>query len=172
MELALNEIKVQAKLLMKEINKGHELPSHLIKAMNKFNLPDRNDIKLKHCLTVISQRHGFKSWHHAYTILSGKVDTEIDGDMGTIFHHHRCDALINLWFSTYEEAKAVLGSQQEKAWLLPYKTQFIVVKSEFIELLNIPLNTEALENLPERDFYLGYNSTSWDTLAYLIIRNR
>jgi hypothetical protein len=47
----------------------------------------------------------------------------------------RMDAILNRWFTTYEEARASLES--EGGYLLPYRSQFFVTTNEEIRELGL-----------------------------------
>jgi hypothetical protein len=171
MELALNEVKTQAKKLCKAIKSD---PNTLVKLKRSLKrtlvIPD--EIKLKHCLLIISQQLGFKDWHHAQLILSGKQSLKDMPDMGKIFSNQACNKYINLWFVDYQQAKVTLSQQKNTSWLVPFKKQFIVVKKEYLLTLNISNNIEKLTTEINHDLYQGYNSHIWDKLVCEIIRKR
>ena len=52
---------------------------------------------------------------------------------GSIMYVPRMDAILNRWFTTYEEARASLES--EGGYLLPFRNQFFVTTSEGIRKL-------------------------------------
>jgi hypothetical protein len=52
-----------------------------------------------------------------------------------IMYVGRMDAVLNNWFTNYEEARAALDSQG--GYLLPYKSQFFVTQSEGIRELGL-----------------------------------
>ena len=54
---------------------------------------------------------------------------------GPIMYVARMDAVLNRWFTSYEEARASLAS--EGGYLLPYKNQFFVTLSEGIRDLGL-----------------------------------
>lgn len=170
MEIALNEVKIQAKRLLKWIKLNSQLP-----AMNKkhlIGLPSDNidAFKLKHCLIITARKLGFKNWHHCQQILQGTDCIPADLDMGTIFHTSRCDVFINQWFATYNEAKILLDSQPKSYYLLPYKKQFVVVKKQYLKELGVTDDFDNVLNELNFDLYHSYNSIVWDKLAAHIIK--
>ena len=54
---------------------------------------------------------------------------------GSIMYVPRMDAILNRWFTTYEEARASLES--EGGYLLPFRNQFFVTTSEGIRELGL-----------------------------------
>ena len=78
MELALNEVKTQAKKLLKALKIDSNLKLSMEIPLKKVGLSLPAEIKLKHCLAIISQQLGFDNWHHAQDILSGTQDGLMD----------------------------------------------------------------------------------------------
>lgn len=171
MELALNELKTQAKKLLKVIKEKNEFENKIKLQLKKIQITSPNEVKLKHCLILVAQQLGFENWHHAQLVLSGNATLTKNLDMGTVFYNNRCAAFINLWFSDYNQAKQALISNFEISYLLPYKKQFIVVKKEYLLALNINENSHCLFANIHHDLYQGYNTPSWDELNYQVIRN-
>jgi hypothetical protein len=172
MEIALNEVKTQAKKLLKAIKTDTALQQKLAVPLKTFQLESIEALQLKHCLTLVSQQLGFSSWHHAQTILSGSQTLANRPDMGTAFYTKACGGLINLWFADYLQAKAVLNNQATTRWLLPYQKQFIVVEKDYLDLLKMSEGCEKWWHDINHDLYGGYNSPAWDNLTYLMIRKR
>ena len=54
---------------------------------------------------------------------------------GPLMYVARMDAVLNRWFTSYEEARASLAA--EGGYLLPYKTQFFVTEGEGIRELGL-----------------------------------
>ena len=172
MELALNEVKTQAKKLLKAIKADSNLLSTMKLPLKKLGIPILTDIKLKHCLTITAHQLGFENWHHAQDVLSGSKKNIQTLDMGTFFYPSGADAFINEWFVNYQQAKSVLSDNTGEKWLLPYKNQFIVVKKDYISAFKInrelmPLWSDINQNMVD-----SYKSTAWDKIACEIIKNR
>ncbi len=172
MELALNEVKTQAKKLLKALRLDSELLLTMKLSLKRLSLSSLDDLRLKHCLTIVSQQLGFDNWHHAQNTLSGNVKTGTPLNMGTFLYPKGCGGFINEWFADYEQAKNILVNEANNKWLLPYKNQFIVVEKEFISLFNIDNKLMMLWSEIDHDMAEGYNSLAWDRLAREIIKNR
>ena len=71
MELALNELKTQAKKLLKALRSNDELQLTMQRSLKKLSLSSLDELKLKHCLTLVSQQLGFDNWHDVQDILTG-----------------------------------------------------------------------------------------------------
>lgn len=172
MEIALNEIKIQAKKLLKKLKKDSELKPVMERSLKKLSLTSLDELKLKHCLTIVSQQLGFENWHHAKEVLSGD-NKQLDAlNMGTFFYPKSGGAFINEWFASYQQAKTALATKGQAGWLLPYKNQFIVVTQNYIDTFKLdkklnPLWIEVNQNMVD-----SYNSLAWDKLACEIIKNR
>jgi hypothetical protein len=83
---------------------------------------------------------------------------------GPIMYVSRMDAVLNRWFTSYEEARSSL--ETEGGYLLPYKAQFFVTEGEGIRELGLdpddpdwarigwdwvrPKDSEAWERLKEK----------------------
>jgi hypothetical protein len=172
MELAVNEVKTQAKKLLKALRLNNELLLTMKLPLKKLSLSSLDDLKLKHCLTIVSQQLGFDNWHHAQNTLSGNIEAGTALSMGTFLYPKGCGVFINQWFADYQQAKNTLINTEKDKWLLPYKNQFIVVEKEFISLFNIDNELMMLWKEIDQNMAEGYNSLAWDRLAREIIKNR
>lgn len=172
MELALNEVKTQAKKLLKAVKTDSNLLSTMKLPLKKLSIPISAEIKLKHCLTIIAYQLGFENWHHAQDVLSGSKKSIQTLDMGTFFYPRGADFFINEWFAHYEQAQNVLAKSAGEKWLLPYKQQFIVVKKEYISALQPNSNLTELWKDTNHNMVESYKSIAWDKLASEIIKNR
>ena len=56
-------------------------------------------------------------------------------DEGSFMYVSQMDAVLNRWFTTYEEARSSLDS--EGGYLLPYERQFFITQSEGIRELGL-----------------------------------
>jgi hypothetical protein len=57
------------------------------------------------------------------------------GEDGTLMYVARMDAVLNRWFTSYEEARS--SRESEGGYLLPYKKQFFVTEGEGIRELGL-----------------------------------
>lgn len=172
MELALNEVKTQAKKLLKALKSDDELQQTMQLPLKKLSLSSLDELKLKHCLTIVSQQLGFDNWHHAQDILSGNKKTITPMVMGTFFYPKGSGGFINEWFADYQLAKSTLANTTTQKWLLPYKNQFIVVEKEYISLFNIDKKLIKLWGDIGHNMVESYNSLAWDKLTREVIKNR
>lgn len=172
MELALNEVKIQAKKLLKTLKIDSDLQSAMQRSLNKLALTSLDELKLKHCLTIVSQQLGFDNWHHAQCALSGKNKASEPLNMGTFFYPKGSGAFINEWFVNYQEARNTLINKATSKYLLPYKNQFIVVTKDCISLFKLDEELMLLWADIDHDLVRSYNSLAWDKLASKIIKNR
>jgi len=172
MEFALNEVKTQAKKLLKAIKSNSSLRPKMELTFNKLGITLLDEIKLKHCLVIVAQQLGFDNWHHAQDILSGSKKNIEALTMGTLFYPKGADGFINEWFANYQQAKNTILGDTGKKWLLPYKNQFIVVRKDFISTFMLDEKLMQLWTDIEHDMVSGYNTTAWDKLTCGIIKNR
>jgi hypothetical protein len=140
---AVRELKTRAEILHHRVSSGDEdallrirvLPE-LSKLTGEALSAAVSEVRRKHCLTVVAREHGFVSWEQARRVLEG---TEDEVDRGTLLYPAQGGAL-NVWFSTYEEARAHLDETRgrgEQTYLLPYRRQFLVAEGLFIEAIGL-----------------------------------
>lgn len=128
---SLNEAKIQARILLKNLSSqdknlaqyAQQRINSLLVLSSNFN---PNKIQLKHALSVIANEHGFNSWVNLknYISLTGLTKFKPNGG-----------GFINQWFSSYSEAKQIL--RQSGGYLLPFKNQFFICESGYIEYINL-----------------------------------
>lgn len=126
---SLNEAKIQAQILLKNISSPDQNLAQL--AQSRFSslqtLVDNLDqIQLKHALAVIADEYDFSSWRSLKNYFSLTGLTKFNPNGGGFF---------NQWFSLYSEAKQIL--QQTGGYLLPYKNQFFICESGYIEYIGL-----------------------------------
>ncbi len=124
------ECKIQASILLKSLRSSD--PSKVLSAAKRFQiLPEFNhvvieeiaqqDIKRKQALTVIAIEKGFKSW--------SELKCQLPFIRG---------GFLNQWFKNYEGAKSYL--QLNGGYLLPFKNQFFVCESVYMQNLGFNLD--------------------------------
>lgn len=129
--ISLAEAKIQAQILLKQLNSSNtELKSVATGKINSYlktvNLELTSDkIQLKHCLAYIADHYGFKNWASCKFYFE---QTQL-----TVFTPR--GGFFNQWFSSYREAKQIL--EQSGGYLLPYKNQFFICESGYIEYLGL-----------------------------------
>ncbi|NQZ80010.1 MAG: hypothetical protein HRT52_03230 [Colwellia sp.] len=171
MNLAISELKIQAKIMLKAIKAGGSLLTKQQRQLRTLNLESTQEIKLKHCHFLIAKKYGFDSWQHAQQILSGDELSNSMMNMGTLFHSSRCDALINLWFANYKEAQEALAIDEQNRWLIPYKQQYIVVNKEYLKMIGLDRGFDQHWLNIQHNLVKGYGSDSWDILAVAALKN-
>jgi len=159
MKLAIAEVKLKAKLLLKQCKTN----AQSLKT-SRTNVIEPEALQLKHCLVFISQKLGLKNWQQAQALLSGSSPTQNNLNFGTMWYDTRCTALTNHWFSNYQEAKDFHASNQHM-YLVPFNTQCAVVEKEYLLLLGFKENEFNDLKRISHDLISGYGSASWDHLA-------
>jgi len=172
MELALKEVKTQAKKLLKSLKANNNTTLATDFILQTTALTSLEQVKLKQCLTIVANQLGFENWHHIQEILSGSKQVDKPLNMGTLFYPKGCGGFINEWFVDYQQAQKTLIDCDSQKWLLPYKNQFIVVKEDYIVMFNLNEKTKRL--WPDIGYNLvkGYKSLAWDKVVCEIIKNR
>lgn len=122
---------------------------------------DSAGVRLRHCLNQVAREVGFAHWEHARAVLGGLATR--DDDMGTFWHAPRTGILLNLWLARYEEAQAALAADP-RAYLLPYRRQFMVVQADFIQELGVDAGHAAWGETAH-DLVAAYGSSAWLLLA-------
>lgn len=136
---SLNEAKIQAQILLKNLSSlDNNLATQAHERLKNLQplLDNINQIQLKHTLAIVANEHGFSSWINLKNYFSFTSLTKFNPNGGGFF---------NQWFSSYSEAKAVL--QQTGGHLLPYKNQFFICESGYIEYVGLneqPLDWQAI----------------------------
>lgn len=185
MNKALNELKIQAKILLKSArnnqpsaiqrlakHRGHKSPSL------SLDIAYADLGKLKHCQHVLAREVGFENWQHAHSIL-GASDITLSNpisdsgalNMGKFWHSYSCDALINLWFSRYQEARDALRAEPNK-YLIPYQQQFIVVTEDYLKVIALHEVDGSLWRDVDHDLAASYATEAWDKIALARLRNQ
>lgn len=127
MTALVSHVKHVARRLHRRIDEGG-LP---------FPLPHGERLQRRHCLNAVAVQLGFRNWTHASTVLQLCEKT----DRGTLMFHDSGGAIWNIWSASYTEAQEIRA--QSGGFLLPYKHQFQIVESPYIELLELdPLHCD------------------------------
>lgn len=144
------EAKIQASLLLKSF-RGTDAPKaakrfQRLPEFSKLSIPDilQKDIKLKHALWVIAIEHGFKTWLD----LKMQLNFIVGG-------------YLNLWFTTYAEAKSHL--QSHTGFLLPYKNQFFICNANYMRQIGFDPDDPDWK-LIGYDFAAPANKNAWQRL--------
>ena len=143
-----------------------------------MNLAYADLAKLKHCQHVRAREVGFQNWQHAHSILSAS-DNKLSNysfdsgavNMGKFWHNSHCDALINLWFSSYQEARFALLAEPNN-YFIPYQQPFIVLTKDYLNVVALHEVDDSLWRDIKHDLVASYATEAWDriaTLDYVII---
>lgn len=146
----LDELKARARIALNAARRGG--------AQKAQEAPD---VKLRHFLNEAARHAGFAHWDHARTVLGGLAAP--GDDFGTFWHAPRTGILLNQWFASYAEARAV-HAQDPGAYLLPYKRQFMLVQADFIAELGMDPQA-AKWAATGRDLVAAYGNAAWTALV-------
>jgi hypothetical protein len=138
-----------------------ELKTRARIALNAARRAGGNDAKLRFCLNDVARQVGFAHWEHARAVLGGFARPE--DDMGTFWHAARTGVLLNQWFATHAEARAV-HAHDPGAYVLPYRRQCMLVQAEFVAALGMDPQHAAWAALGH-DLVAGYGSPAWVQLV-------
>ena len=172
MILAINEVKTQAKKLLKALHENEALFQSMRLPLKRVAVSSVSQLKLKHCLSIVSHQLGFDSWQQAHEMLSGKQNPFESSNMGSFFYPKNCYAFINEWFADYQQAKDTLLMSEKPKWLLPYKNQYIVVTQSYIDVFKLNDNLTSLWPKIKHDMVESYNTEIWDKITCAVIKHR
>ncbi|HYF21529.1 MAG TPA: hypothetical protein VEA40_26955 [Ramlibacter sp.] len=152
MTALLTELKARARIRLNAARRGDSAGA--------------DDLRLRDVLHEVSREVGFQHWEHARRVLGGLAQT--GEDTGTFWHAPRTGILLNEWFARPEQAFAAL-QRQPRAYLLPYRRQFMVVQADFVQELGVdPLDGSWAQ--VGNDLVRGYATPAWLKLAAQRIR--
>ena len=114
-------------------------------------------------LETAAKEVGFRDFRHARRVLTGQVSP--GDDFGTFWHTRPSGGFLNEWHANYQEAQTS-WSKQPLAYLLPYRTQFVIVGQEFMTHLGI----ETSQLAHSRDLLSEAGQASWDVVCCQRIR--
>jgi hypothetical protein len=117
--------------------------------------------RLRDCLHLVVREAGFVHWDHARLVLGGTAP--VGSDMGTFWHTNGTGVLLNQWFASVDEARAV-HQADPGAFLLPYRRQFMLVQDDFIREIGCDPADPAWRELG-RDVVRGYATMAWVTVT-------
>lgn len=97
---------------------------------------DRADrVQLKHLLALAAEDHGFGSWAELVRRSTPRSEQESPMDHPEFMYVPGMDALMNRWFSDYEESVASLRALG--GYLLPYRHQYFITERAGVVLLGL-----------------------------------
>lgn len=140
-ELALTELKRQAK----QLRKDPAISNHQKR------------------LEAVAKFAGFQDFRHARRVLTGQIQP--GDDFGTLWHTRPAGGFLNEWHATYQQAQES-WQKQPQTYLLPYRTQFVIVGREFMRHLGLEISQLS----SGRDLVAATGKTCWDTLCYQRLR--
>ncbi|WP_100642501.1 hypothetical protein [Alteromonas facilis] len=164
MGLALSELKIRAKKLLKRSASEDVISPQFAKIIKRQNWDMTRTLRLKDCQNLLAIQCGFSNWQSAHKTLSG----EDVRSAGSFLHSVSCDALLNHWFASYDEAANVLQKDSAQ-YLVPYKHQFVVARFEYLKALGMANDDKSDLAQIAHNFVTGYGSAAWDRLAMRVV---
>ncbi|UPW17040.1 hypothetical protein M0C34_12360 [Agarivorans sp. TSD2052] len=132
----VEELKIRSKILLKQ----QPTANSPLLALSKGKIP-----QLKHALLFVARQSGFNDWQHALTILSCEQSLTEQQDSGKFWYAQASMTLLNHWCANYQEALTLQA--QKGGVVLPYKKQFVVADSRFLQSLGLAVNDPLWESL-------------------------
>ena len=83
-------------------------------------------------------------------------------DIGGLWYDFRCQLLLNNWFASYAEARAVCKHEATR-FLFPYARQVVVGDENFVRMLG---STAAAVGGNPRDLLASYGTPAWRSLCH------
>jgi hypothetical protein len=172
--LTLDECKVQASLLLKDLRGDHGPRAG--RAAERFRIlphfaadaPDailgrRGSIRLKHALAVVAAELGHPNWADCKRRLETPANERLDTES---FFVEMGAAYLNRWFARYDEARASL--EAEGGYLFPFRRQFFICEAGFLEARGIDPADSDWEQIG-RDWVRPRDETSRDRLERRLV---
>jgi hypothetical protein len=163
----LNELKVRAKLRLKDLNSG--APDALFHARwitRRRRWPWPAAWVLTQARNIVCAELDFHDWAHARRVLEGHAaPTE---DMGGLWYDLRCQLRLNHWFPDYASAKAFQLANADH-YLFPFGRQFVVGDHHFVRLLGLEDQVASLTGA-QRDLHASYGTPAWRALCLARLR--
>lgn len=131
---SLPRLRAAARLLLKKLRAGDRVAAARFARLQSFaalsvdellQTPER--VRLKHALTLLAVERGSPSWTALKRAREGTAVVEM--------YEPRLAAYLNLWFASYDEAKAV--QQREGGYLLPYRQYCFLTSKEGVRELGL-----------------------------------
>ena len=125
-------------------------------------------LQRRHCLAALAKALGFGSWPHAKSVLSGEAllrpneQAHAAPDLGTLMHRELGGAYWNIWSASYAEARDIRA--EHGGYLLPYRKQFLIVETHYLEALGLDAGDPDWERIG-RDWAAPADLTAWARLT-------
>jgi hypothetical protein len=145
----IREVKVRAELLHKRLRASDPVARERLRALPEYKRANDDalraaaaEVQRKHCLAAVSRELGFTSFDHAVRVLDGAAtegEATENQDFGKLLATGG-GAHLNLWYATYEEARAAhaeVSTPASRRYLLAYARHFFVADRHFIEALSL-----------------------------------
>jgi len=137
-----DELKTRAEILHKRLAAGDPAARDRLRALRELRRADDDalaaaaaGVQRKHCLAVVAAELGFTSWDHALRVLRGDPE---EADHGTLLNDPATRGIFNAWYADHAEAREHLEERRregQRAYLLPYRRQFVLVDAFYVEAL-------------------------------------
>ena len=127
MACIIDDLKAQARILQRRATAGDAAARARLAAAGVKSEP----IKRADCLRALARELGFDGWPHLFAVIGDGAAS----DFGTLLYPSDCGGTLNIWSSSYEEARDI--RPQHGGCLLAYKRLFVIVDRCFIETLGL-----------------------------------
>jgi hypothetical protein len=91
-------------------------------------LAGRRSVQRKHALAAVATELGYASWNELVRVFEARA-------VRPSFHTARMESLVNRWFVSLAEARAVRAA--DGGYLLPFGRQFVVTEAEGVRALGL-----------------------------------
>ncbi|TFZ07846.1 hypothetical protein [Ramlibacter humi] len=139
-----------------------------VRARVRLNAARREGLesRLRDRLHEVAREVGFADWEHARHVLEGLAAP--GDDFGTFWHSPRTTSMLNEWFADLGQARAALA-RGRRAYLLPYRRQFMLVGEDFIRELGLDPRDPHWD-AAGRDLVAASGSPAWHALTERRVR--
>lgn len=128
-------------------------------------LAERDRVQHKHALDVIAAEAGFPDWRRLKAEADTRIRTEFNPEQ---LFGLRASFFLNLWFTSYEEALAVLAAHPQR-FLLPYRGQFVICDAGLLADHGIDTSDPDWEAIGH-DWARPHDEAARDRLASSLVR--
>lgn len=133
---------------------------HELKGLEPELLAKR--VRRKHCLALVALRLGSKSWDE----LRANLRARAGDDFGTLLH---TSGYWNIWSASYAEALTIRADHG--GYLLPYKRQFMIVETHYLEGLGLDATDADWERM-QRNWIEPADPDARGRLAIQLLRRK
>ncbi len=140
-------LKNEAELLLKHLQESGDSQApalgrfRRLESLATLSVADSkalDEVQLKHALTVIAVENGYESWVELKSALFEAAESSPMAESADQFFpkEKALSAFWNNWFANYKKARLV--HREAGGFLLPFRNQFFICESHFVDEIGLP----------------------------------